>query len=413
MRDEILLNINDAQQLERLYRSNKPAFKADFDSVYPELKGLPLAEGWYQRLNYHQESSFWGTAQERMFVFVSAMVAIFLAKFPAMFNIDPEFYFMRNVSFIVLPVLMAYFAWKNRISNGVVAVVGVIILLCGIYINSLPGKETDTLILACIHLPLLLWIILGFVFGGASLKKGLAWPAYLKFNGEFAVMTALLVIACGFTTAITMGLFTLVGLDIKTWYFEYIVISGLATLPIVSTFLVQNQPSLVNRIAPLIANLFSPLALVMLVGYLTALVVSGKSLFFDREVLMVFNMLLLAVMALIFFSVSDVNRNTKSSFQLLILFALAVVTIIVNGIALSAVLYRITEWGITPNRLAVLGANILMLIHLLYTSFKLFKVVQRKGALDEVSKSMSLFIPVYGIWCIIVVFLFPFVFGFK
>ncbi|RYF77781.1 MAG: hypothetical protein EOO39_03130, partial [Cytophagaceae bacterium] len=55
MRDDILLNINNPRQLETLYWTNKSTFKADFNALYPQLQANPLAEGWYQRLNYTHE----------------------------------------------------------------------------------------------------------------------------------------------------------------------------------------------------------------------------------------------------------------------------------------------------------------------------------------------------------------------
>ncbi|MEX2568811.1 MAG: hypothetical protein WD431_22910, partial [Cyclobacteriaceae bacterium] len=58
------------------------------------------------------------------------------------------------------------------------------------------------------------------------------------------------------------------------------------------------------------------------------------------------------------------HKETRTSFpylfyrqkrELWVLLLLSAVTIIVNGITLSAILFRISEWGITPNRAAVLG----------------------------------------------------------
>ena len=118
-------------------------------------------------------------------------------------------------------------------------------------------------------------------------------------------------------------------------------------------------------------------------------------------------------MALIFFSVADVNAGHKRSGQVILLFLLSAVTILVNGIAFSAVVFRIVEWGITPNRAAVLGANLLMLIHLLFVATRLSRVMGYNTDLSEVGKSMALFLPIYAVWAAIVTFLFPFIFGFK
>ena len=68
-------------------------------------------------------------------------------------------------------------------------------------------------------------------------------------------------------------------------------------------------------------------------------------------------------MAIILFSIAETARSAKSKLTFNMLFLLSVLTIIVNSIALSAILFRISEWGISPNRLAVLGGNILILIN--------------------------------------------------
>ncbi|GAB3329025.1 DUF4153 domain-containing protein [Larkinella ripae] len=415
MHQEILSNIDKPGQLEKLYRSNKPSFKTALNALYPQLKGDPLIEGWHQRLNYSAEDLFWGTPQERLLVVTASLLAAFLAKLPKLLALNEEFYYQRNIGFIVFPFLIGYFAWKNRISPKTAAWLAGFILIAVGFINWLPQSQPgDTLILSCLHLPLLLWSFLGFTFGGGKLKSdGAGWLGFLRYNGELAVMAVLLLIAGGLTTAITINLFRLIGWDIQAFYFNYIVICGLAALPMVATFLTQTQPTLVNKVSPVIANLFSPVALVMLVVYLAAMLFADKDPYHDRDFLLLFNALLVAVMALIFFSVAETSPTSKNSTQILILFLLSLVTLLVNGIALSAVLFRISEWGLTPNRAAVLGANVLMLSHLLYVSVKLMGALTRKTDLALVGKSVALFLPVYSLWSAVVTFLFPLFFGFK
>lgn len=414
MRDEILVNLDNPRQLEALYRNQRSTFKSAFNALYPELRDNLLAEGWYQRLNYSHEDSFWGTPRERTIVVGASLLAALLAQLPKLLSLNPEFFYTRNVGFIVFPLLIAYFAWKNKISLTTrVWLVGAILMAVG-FINALPqNNSADTLHLSCIHLPLWLWSLLGFTYGGGRLKNGINWLGFLRYNGELAVVTALLLITGGLTTGLTINLFNLIGLQIETLYFDYVVISGLAAVPIIATFLTQVQPTLVNKVSPVIANLFSPVALVMLVVYLAAIVFAGKNPYQDREFLLLFNALLVGVMALIFFSVAETAPATRNSTQLLILFLLSAVTVVVNGIALSAVLFRIAEWGITPNRAAVLGANVLMLIHLLIVGVRLFGVLTRRADLSLVGKSMTLFLPIYSAWSAVVTFLFPLIFGFK
>jgi hypothetical protein len=151
----------------------------------------------------------------------------------------------------------------------------------------------------------------------------------------------------------------------------------------------------------------------MLVIYLIAIIYSGKDPYNDREFLMIFNALLIGVMAIIFFSVAESSKKETNQLENWILFLLSSVTIIVGGIALSAILYRIFTLGITPNRAAVLGSNLLIFINLLLVTAQLFKVVTKKSDISGVGKVISFYLPVYCIWTIIVTFIFPLIFWFK
>jgi hypothetical protein len=96
-----------------------------------------------------------------------------------------------------------------------------------------------------------------------------------------------------------------------------------------------------------------------------------------------------------------------------VLLLIALVTIVVNGIALSAIFFRISEWGVTPNRVAIMGANVLILVHLVLVTFKLFKLASGKADVTSVSRSITAYLPFYFTWAAIVTFIFPFLFGFK
>ncbi|GAB3961477.1 DUF4153 domain-containing protein [Spirosoma harenae] len=414
MKNEILAHINEPGQLEKLYRANKAPFKRAFNALYPELKGNSLADFWNERLSYESDELSWGTSRELRFVIIAVFVAGIIAKLPAFLGIDQEFFYSRNIGFIVFPALSAYFAWKNNASTRSIALIVGAILVGIVFINFLPNnKKSDTLVLSCIHLALFLWSVLGFAFVGDTRHTEEKRLGYLRYNGDLVVMTGLILIAGGIMTGITVGLFQLIGLDIRTFYVENIVVFGLPAAPIVGTYLTQANPQLVGKVSPVIAKLFSPLVLVMLAIYLVAIIYSGKDPYNDREFLLMFNALLVGVMAIIFFSVAETSKTVKSLPEVWILALLSVLTILVNGIALSAILFRISEWGITPNRLAVLGSNVLILINLLLVTAKLFKVLSKRATINEVGKAIAYYLPVYVLWAIIVTFLFPFLFGFK
>lgn len=414
MKESIQSLWDNPNLLEKHYRKNKSEFRQEFSLIYPQLKGQPLAEFWHERLNFDSDRISWGSRTEWNFVIVAALLAGILAKFPAIFSSDEEFFYSRNLGFIAFPFVAAYFAWKNKLTLQSLAIPFGVILVSAIYINLLPeAQASDTLVLACIHLPLLLWGMLGFVFSGAKVNDLSKRLAYLNFNGDAVIMGAILLLAGALMSGITVGLFSLIGLSIERFYFQYIAVFGLAAAPLVATHLTQTNPQLVNKVPPIIAKIFSPLVLIMLVIYLGAIVYAGKDPYNDREFLMLFNMLLIGVMGLIFFSVAEYSKEEKSSLGTWILVLLSIVTIIVNGVALSAIAFRISEWGITPNRMAVLGVNILMLIHLFLLAKSLFQAVRKNQGLDQVGLTLVKYLPIYFIWTAIVVFLFPVIFGFE
>ena len=414
MKEQILTHLNQPAQLEQLYRKDKTGFKRAFNSVYPEIKDSTLAGYWNERLNFTSDEISWGTRSDLIFVIIASIIAGTIAKLPALFSINEDFFYPRNIGFIVFPILMVYFAWKNKLSVPKVTFLAVATLAGLIFINMLPDvKQSDTLILSCAHLVLFLWGGLGLAFVGGTQNDNEKRLGFLKYNGDLVVMTTLILIAGGIMSAVTIGLFSLIGYDIAETYMQNVGAFGAAAAPVVATYLIQTNPQLVGKVSPVIAKIFSPLVLVMLIVYIVAIMYSGKNPYNNREFLLIFNGLLVGVMAIIFFSIAGTPTSAKNRTAMGILLALSIVTIVVNGIALSAIVFRISEWGMTPNRAAVLGGNILILIHLVLVTGKLFGYMSKKTELAAVGKTIAWYLPIYCLWAIIVTFIFPFIFGFK
>jgi hypothetical protein len=414
MKNEIKINLDNPSQLEKLYREDKARFKKAFEQVYPEIAENISARIWNERLHFEQPGLSWGAKNELALVIILSFIAGLIAKLPFFLSLEPDYFYQRNIALVVFPMLVAYFAWKQSLSLLKIITVSIAIVISALYINLLPGKDTsDTLLLACIHLPLFLWTVLGYTFTGDQLNNFRKRIDFLRYNGDLIVMSTVIVIAGAILSAITINLFALINIQIEEYYFRNIAIWGLAAVPMAATYLVQSNPQLVKNVSPVIAKVFTPLVLVMLIAYLIAIVYTGKDPYNDREFLFVFNALLIGVMAIIVFSVAETSKNTGNKFGILLLLALSIVTIIVNGIALSAILFRITEWGITPNRLVVLGGNVLILIHLLIVAYRLFKALRDDQALEDVEKSIAFFLPVYSAWTLLVAFGFPLLFNFR
>jgi hypothetical protein len=414
IKQEIFNNIDNPKQLEILYRKDKTAFQKVFNSIYPNLTTNSVAQIWNERLNYKQEELNWGKKNELVFIVVAALIAVLITQIPQFFKVDNEQFYTRNIGFLAFPMLILYFFWKQNLAMDKLIFPLLSILFSAIYINAMPfSAKADTLLLTCIHLPIFLWSVLGYSFMGNQLNSTEKRIGFLKYNGNAVVMCAIILLSGILFSIITMGLFKLLGFHIEELYFKYIVLSGLAATPIVGSYLVQNNPELVNKISPIIAKIFTPLVFLVLLIFLMAIIYSGKDPYKDRDFLIVFNALLIGVMAIILFSITESAKNKPQKIHLIILFGLSLLTIIDNGIALSAIAFRLSEFGISPNRLAVLGGNLLIFIHLLLVAHKLYLLLMGKCALEKVENAIAIFLPIYFIWAAIVAFVFPIIFHFK
>src|SRR5690348_12671196 len=139
MKDKILSQASG--ELEKLYRSNKIQFKREFSELYPEVKGNPLADCWYERLNYESDEINWGSRRDLIFLVFAALVAGFIAKMPAIFNMNEEYFYSRNVGFIIFPALTAFFVTQNKLSIGKIATIVVTTLAGLLFINLLPDNK--------------------------------------------------------------------------------------------------------------------------------------------------------------------------------------------------------------------------------------------------------------------------------
>ena len=414
MKSDILHNLDNPKQLEKLYREDASSFKKEFNQIYPGQQDKASLAFWNERLNYEAAKPSWGSTTELVIVIVFALLAGLIASIPNITGIDNEKFLFRNISFIVFPLLSAYFIWKQKLAFKQYLFPLLAFIIAAVYINLLPtNKESSSIMLAFIHLPIFLWTIFGYSFLGENIKSSQSRIGFLRYNGDLVVISGILLLSTVLFSAITVNLFDLIGINIEIFYFQNIMIWGIAAIPIVATYLIQTNAQLINKVSPIIAKIFTPLVFINLFIYLSAMVYTKKYPYQDRNVLLLFNVLLMGVMALILFSIAEAGKATKNKFSLIVLFGLSALTLIVNAIALSAIIYRINEFGFSANRIAVLGGNLLIFINLVLVSYKLFLTSFKNGTIEEIEESIAGYLPIYAIWTGLISFLVPLLFQFK
>ena len=334
-----------------------------------------------------------------------------LAKLPLAFSgMTIEEYNIRNLCILIFAGLSTWFIIKNRITDWKkILLLALPTLTLVIYLNLIPGKMTDTTMLAFIHAPLFMGFIFGMAYISIDLKNTNKVSGFIRYCGELIIMTGLMAIAGAILSALTIGMFEAVGMKIGEFYMNNIAIIGIAVFPVIAAWLIDLYPGITDRITPVIARIFTPLVLLTAIVYLVVISVSGINLSKNREFLLIFNIMLLCVMAIIFFSLSELDKSNVRKLNAILLLMLTVVSLLIDIFALTAIASRLSD-GFTPNRTVVLLSNILILINLLIVIPDLFLASFKGKPLNRMEKRITRYLPVYLIYSVVVIFIFPLIF---
>ena len=73
---------------------------------------------------------------------------------------------------------------------------------------------------------------------------------------------------------------------------------------------------------------------------------------------------------------------------------------------------RITEFGFSPNRVAVLGMNLILLVNLAWSAVLYIRFLSGRGSFTVLERWQTDYLPAYAVWAAIVVIVFPPLFGY-
>lgn len=408
----VLKNIDNPHELEKLYRKDPEEFKKEFLDAWNKKHDSEVLSVWYERLYFKEdikiENKFTGIKDFLVMVILAILSG--LSTRLIMHFVEREAIAPANLAFGLLPFIAAYFLYSSAPKKRIVYTFLSLLMISIIYINLLPLENKDSIILSQMHLPVFLWILLGLAFTGNEYKNISKRLAYLKFNGEFCILYASMAISGMILAALTIQLFSILGMDISEIYFENVVLFGAASLAVVASYLIINNLKLTKNIAPYLAKIFAPLVLATLIVYLAAVVLIGKNPFLDRNFLLSFNGVLAVVLAVTIFSITESRTEEKKNISDYINFSLIILALLIDTVALSAIVFRLSSYGITPNRVAVLGANLLIYINLIWIMATYFRFLQNKTDSSSIQDAIAKYLPLYGIWAAFVTFAFPIIF---
>ncbi|MFD2532593.1 hypothetical protein [Gracilimonas halophila] len=362
------------------------------------------------------ESQDKNALKEAVIAFAMAIVAAILIKLPVLFGVDldqNESFYIRNISLFMLPLLTGYFVWKRKMESGKLVLLAFAFIAALIFANIYPFEQGgDTEALLALHLPIALWLIVGIAFTGGRWFQGSSRMEFIRFSGEMFIYYVLIALGGVVLVGFMALIFETIGIDIEP-IFESWILSCVAGAVIIAAWLAEIRNELAGNFAPVLAKLFSPLFAFVIIAFLGTLLFTENELIVDRDVLIAFDLLLVVVLCLLIYSISARDTEASPGVFDMIQVVLVVSALLADTVALWGISQRIAEFGFTPNRVAALGMNLILLVNLSWSAILYLRFISSKTNFSTLEKWQTDYLPVYAVWAATVVVIFPLLFGFE
>ena len=289
---------------------------------------------------------------------VAAGVAI---KVPALFGISFDeggVFYSLNIAFFTLPFIAAYFAWERPLAQSSRIWLAAVFAVAAVAVNAFPFRtspQSDTQILTVIHLPIALWLAVGAAYVGGRWRGSERRMDFVRFTGELFIYFVLIALGGGVLMGMTFALFQAIGIDAEPLVGEWILPAGIVGATVVASWLVEAKQSVIENMAPVLTRIFSPLFALLFLAFMVTMVATGRGIDPEREILIVFDLLLVVVFALLLYSFSARDPLARPGLNDRVQLTLVGTALVVDLLALWAVGSRISEFGFTPNRVAAMG----------------------------------------------------------
>ena len=212
---------------------------------------------------------------------------------------------------------------------------------------------------------------------------------------------------------LTFALFRAIGIDVEPQVESWILPCGIAGAAVIATWLVEAKQSVIENMAPVLTRIFAPLFALVLLAFLVTMLWTGRGIDVEREVLIAFDLLLVVVFGLLLYSISARDPLAPPGLLDWIQLTLVVTALIVDLLALCAIGTRISDFGFTPNRVAALGENVVLLVNLGVSAFLYARVLRGGIPFSRLGDWQTSYLYVLAAWAAVVALLFPPMFGFA
>ncbi|MCS7315005.1 MAG: hypothetical protein NZ554_06020, partial [Bryobacteraceae bacterium] len=346
-----------------------------------------------------------------------AVAAALAVKTPELFGIrleGHEGFYLRNASLFVFPLLVGYFVWKHGLAASKTTGMALVFAAAAFLANAFPFRRGgDTEVLTGLHLPIALWLAAGYAYAGGRWFGNGGRMEFVRFSGELAISYALMALGGGVFSAFTVMMFGSIGLKAEWLVRDWVVPCGAAGAFIVAAWLGETRRSVVGSLAPLMARLFTPLFAALLLAFLATMAWTGQGIRIEREILIAYDLLLALVVGLVLYAVSARDPEAPAGIFDGLQVLLVLSALVIDVLALAAIAARISGFGFTPNRVAALGENLILLANLAGSAWWYVRFLLGKSPYAALERWQIAYLPVYAGWAAFVVIAFPPLFDFR
>ncbi|HVR32544.1 MAG TPA: permease prefix domain 1-containing protein [Acidimicrobiia bacterium] len=345
---------------------------------------------------------------------VAAAVTIHVVRLSAGFPESEPVWLLRNLNLFVLPFLAGDFARRRRLGVRPSLLTAVPFVIAGVVINLYPYTEaSSTELLVAAHLPILGWFLVAYPYMSGVLSSHERKMDFVRFTGEWFIYYVLIALGGGVLMGLTALILEPIGNATVEGVIEWALPSGVVGAVIVAAWLVESKQRVIENMAPVLTMIFTPLFALMLSAAAVVYAATGLGGAFDRELLGVFDSLLVVVLGLVLYGISARDPGAPPGWMDRTQLVAVVSALVLDVMVLGAMGERIGELGFTPNRTAALGLNLVLLVNLTGTAWLSSRYLVGRDTFHRLERWQTSYLPVFAVWAAIVVVVLPPLFAFA
>lgn len=348
-------------------------------------------------------------------VLAVAAAAAVLVKLPTLFGLDLETdagFYARNLGLFATLPLAGLLAWRRGVGPGTLLAVGGLFALAAVGANAYRlDEESSSFLLSTLHLPIALWLVVGVAYVGGDWRSGPRRMDFIRFSGEWFIYFVLIALGGGVLTGITAAAFSTIDVDLEVFLTQWLVPCGAAGAVVVAGWLVEAKQSVIENMAPVLTRVFTPLFVLTLLAFVGGLVATGTGIDVDRDVLILFDLVLVVVVGLLLYGISARDEGAAATLFDRLLMALVAAALVVDSLVLVAIVGRISDFGFSANKTAALGENLVLLGNLAVSAWLLLGFLRGRSRFARLEAWQTRYLTVYAAWAWFVVLVFPVLFG--